>query len=161
MAKAKTKPKELTSTGNVARNRKAGYDYHLTEKLEAGLVLTGTEVKSLRLHGANLSDAYAADRDGELFLMNAHISEYPPAARFNHAPKRPRKLLVNKKQMDRLLGAVRRDGVTIIPLSIYFNKRGIAKCEIALAKGKHKADKRASIKEKEWKREQSRAIRRK
>ena len=142
----------------IAQNRKARHDYLITDTLEAGLMLVGTEVKSLRKGGASIGEAYAAEREGALYLMNANIPEYP-AARFNHEPRRPRKLLVHKKELDRLLGAVTREHMTLVPLGLYFNERGRAKVQIGLAKGKRKADKRAAEKERDWKRDKARIMR--
>jgi len=143
----------------VAQNRKARHDYFVTSTLEAGMVLLGTEVKSLREGGCQLTDAHAAERDGELWLINAHIPEYRGGNRFNHEPKRARKLLINRRERDKLIGAVTRDGMTVVPLQIYFNERGIAKCELGLAKGKKKADKRATDRERDWSRERARLMR--
>ena len=142
----------------IAQNRKARHDYLITDTIEAGLMLVGTEVKSLRKGGASIGESYAAERDGALYLMNANIPEYP-AARFNHEPRRPRKLLVHKKELDRLLGAVTREHMTLIPLGLYFNERGRAKVQLGLAKGKRKADKRAAEKERDWKRDKARIMR--
>jgi SsrA-binding protein len=142
----------------VAQNRKARYDYFIDDKVEAGLVLTGTEVKSLRGGRASMSDAYASEDKGELWLWNLHIPEYGPASRFNHEPKRARKLLLHKKEINRLLGRVQRDGFTLIPLAIYFNDRGRAKCELGLARGKKAHDKREAIKERDWNREKRRVL---
>lgn len=122
-------------------------------------MLLGTEVKSLRAGRANISDAYAAEKDGELFLFSAHISEYNAANRFNHAPLRPRKLLLHRRETAKLLGAVQRQGMTLVPLSIYFNDRGYAKVELGLARGKKAHDKRDSIKEREWNRDKARMLR--
>jgi SsrA-binding protein len=143
----------------VAQNRKARHDYFITSTLEAGLVLVGTEVKSLREGGCQITDAHATERDGELWLVNAHIPEYRGGNRFNHEPKRPRKLLVSKRERDKLVGAVTREGMTVVPLQIYFNERGIAKCELGLAKGKKKGDKRATERERDWSRERARLLR--
>lgn len=142
----------------AAQNRKARHDYFIDDKVEAGLVLTGTEVKSLRGGRASMSDAYASEDKGELWLWNLHIPEYAPAQRFNHEPKRARKLLLHKKEINRLLGKVQRDGYTLIPLSIYFNDRGRAKCELGLARGKKAHDKREAIKERDWNREKRRVL---
>ena len=123
-------------------------------------MLTGTEVKVLRQGHASIQEAFAGPKDGGIFLLNAHIPEYKQAGtHLQHEPNRARRLLLHKREIDKLLGAVKRDGITLIPLSIYFNKRGIAKLEIGLAKGKHKADKRESIKKREWDRERSRVMR--
>ena len=143
----------------VAQNRKARHNYHIEENIEAGLALVGTEVKSLRAGKASLGEAYAGEDRGELYLFNAHIAEYPPAQRFNHEPRRPRKLLVHKRELDRLLGQIRRDGYTLVPLSIYFNARGIAKLDLGLAKGKRNFDKREDIKKRDWQRQKARLLR--
>lgn len=143
----------------IAQNRRARHDYLIEETFEAGLLLTGTEVKSLRASRCSLGESYAADQGGELFLLNAHISPYGPASRFNHEPKRPRKLLVHKRELDRLLGLTRRGGYTLVPLSIYFNERGIAKIELGLARGKKKADKRETEKARDWQRDKARLMR--
>ena len=143
---------------DVATNRQASYRYHLLEKWEAGLVLTGTEVKSLREGKAQIKDGYAALRDGEVWLYNVHIPPYGPAARDNHDPERPRKLLMHAREIERLIGKTREKGLTLVPTRLYFSN-GRAKVEIALAKGKDVGDKRQSIKEREMKREMERAVR--
>ncbi len=144
----------------VADNRRARYDYFLEERFEAGVVLTGTEVKSLRLGQCSLNESYAVDKGGEIWLLNAHIPEYMQAgAHLQHAPKRPRKLLLKQKQINRLIGAITREGYTLIPVRLYFNGRGVAKLEIALAKGKKEYDKRDTIKKRDWSREKQRLIR--
>jgi SsrA-binding protein len=143
----------------IAENRRARFDYFLEEKFEAGLSLTGSEVKSLRLGKANIAESYAAADGRQITLVNAYIPEYGPANRFNHEPRRPRRLLLHRKQIDRLLGAVRRDGRTIIPTRLYFNDKGLAKLELALAKGKSAPDKRATVAQRDWKREQGRLMR--
>lgn len=142
-----------------AQNRKARYNYFIDSTLEAGIMLVGTEVKSLRTGQASLNDAYAGEKDGELFLINAHIPEYAAANRFNHEPRRPRKLLLNRRELDRILGAIRREGMTAIPLSLYFNERGRAKVELGLAHGKKKHEKRETEKKREWQREKGRLLR--
>lgn len=143
----------------AAQNRKARFSYSVEDTIEAGIVLTGTEVKSLRKGHASLQDAFAGDVNGQLMLMNCYIAEYGHAGRhLQHESRRPRLLLVHKRQRDRLLGLVKREGMTIVPLSIYFNARGFAKVNLGLAKGKDKADKRASIKEREWNRNKSRIL---
>ncbi|HKX07907.1 MAG TPA: SsrA-binding protein SmpB [Stellaceae bacterium] len=142
----------------IAQNRKARHDYLIEDTLEAGLILAGSEVKSLRKGGASINEAYAAERGGELFLMNANIPVYA-AARINHEPRRARKLLLHKKELNRLTGAVTRDGMTLVPLGLYFNDRGIAKVAIGLSKGKRKSDKRAAAKERDWKRDKARIMR--
>lgn len=143
----------------IAENRRARFDYFLEETFEAGLVLTGSEVKALRLGKANIAESYAGADGSELSLVNAYIPEYGPANRFNHEPKRPRRLLLHRKQIDKLLGAVRRDGRTIVPTKLYWNDKGVAKLELALAKGKSAPDKRHTEAERDWKREQGRLMR--
>jgi len=145
----------------AAQNRKARHNYHVEETFEAGIVLTGTEVKSLREGRASITEAYAGEMERELFLFNAHIPEYSAASRFNHEPRRPRKLLMHKREISKLLAAVQRKGMTLVPLSIYFNPRGVAKVELALGRGKHAYDKRAAAKERDWKRDKARLIREK
>jgi SsrA-binding protein len=142
----------------VAQNRRARHDYHIESTLEAGMMLAGTEVKVLRQGLASINEAYATEREGDIYLLNAHFPEYP-SARFNHEPRRPRKLLLRRREINRLMGAIKRDGVTLVPLSIYFNERGRAKLELGLAKGKRKADKRDAEKERDWKRQQGRIMR--
>jgi len=143
----------------AAQNRRARHDYMIESTVEAGMVLTGSEVRVIRLGLASIAEAFAQERDGEFFLLGSHIPEYRPAGHFNHEPDRPRKLLLHRKEMDKLMGAMRREGMTVVPLSIYFNDRGIAKCELGLAKGKKKADKREAEKEKDWQREKGRILR--
>lgn len=143
----------------VAQNRKARFNYFIDATLEAGIMLLGTEVKSLRTGQASLSDAYAGEKDGELYLINSHIPEYRAANRFNHEPRRPRKLLLKRRELDRILGSIRREGATAVPLSIYFNERGMAKIELGLAHGKKKHEKRETQKQREWNREKSRVMR--
>jgi len=143
----------------AALNRRARHDYLIEDTLEAGLVLHGTEVKSLRQGGASIAEAYADQKGGELFLVNANIPEYKASAHFNHEPRRPRKLLLHRKQMSRLMGAVRREGVTIVPLALYFNERGRAKVELGLATGKRKVDKRAAERDRDWQRSRARLMR--
>lgn len=143
----------------AAQNRRARHDYFIEDEIEAGLVLTGSEVKSLRLGRVSIAEAFAAEKDGEIFLYNSYFPEYDSANRFNHEPKRARKLLLKRREANRLMGQVNRAGVTLVPLSIYFNDRGIAKLQLGIAKGKRKVDKRESEKERDWKREQSRLLR--
>jgi len=143
----------------AALNRRARHDYLIEDTLEAGLVLHGTEVKSLRQGGASIAEDYADVQAGELFLVNANIPEYKASAHFNHQPRRPRKLLLHRKQVDRLLGAVRREGVTIVPLALYFNERGRAKIELGLARGKRKADRRQAERDRDWQRNKARLLR--
>jgi SsrA-binding protein len=143
----------------VADNRKARFNYAIGETFEAGVALTGSEVKSLRTGKANIGEAFAGTREGELWLYNSNISEYKQAGRFNHEPKRPRKLLLHKRQINKLLGAVEREGMTVVPLKLYFNEKGRAKIEIALAKGKKLHDKRETDKKRSWERERGRLMR--
>jgi SsrA-binding protein len=143
----------------VAQNRRARHDYLIESTVEAGLVLLGTEVKMLRQGQASIAEAYADEEGGELFLVNANIPEYPASAHFNHRPRRPRKLLLHKKELNRLLGAVRREGMTVVPLSIYFNERGRAKVELGLARGKRKADRRQAERDRDWQRNRARLLR--
>ncbi len=143
----------------AAQNRKARHDYFIEETYQAGIVLTGTEVKSLRAGRANISDAYASEKNGEIYLLNAHIAEYEGGNRQNHEPLRARKLLLRKREMARLIGAVQRQGYTLVALSIYFSDRGLAKINLGVARGKRQYDKRATIKERDWKRQKERLLR--
>ncbi|MGH7034730.1 MAG: SsrA-binding protein SmpB [Stellaceae bacterium] len=142
----------------VALNRRARHDYFIEDTIEAGIELTGTEVKVLRQGLGSIAEAYAAQRDNEIVLVNAHIPEYP-ASRFNHEPRRPRRLLLHRREINRLLGGIKRDGITVVPLSIYFNERGRAKVELGVAKGKRKADKRQAEKARDWQRSRARILR--
>ena len=153
------KPADKPPTTTVARNKRARHDYHILETWEAGVVLSGTEVKSLRQGKANLTDAYATVRDGEVFLLNLHISPYEQGNQFNHDPTRTRKLLLHKKEIRRLIGGVERQGLTLVPLELFFNPRGKAKVTLALAKGKKLHDKRADQRRREDEREMARAAR--
>jgi len=143
----------------IAENRRARRDYVIEETLETGIVLTGTEVKSLRGGKVSLSEAFAGPRSGDLYLLNCTIDEYSNARHFSHEPRRPRKLLVHRRERDRLLGAVKRDGVTLVPLKIYFNARGLAKLQLGLAKGRKKHDKREMEKARDWQRQKARVMR--
>src|SRR5262245_24681061 len=145
----------------VADNRKARFNYFIDETFEAGLALTGTEVKSLRQGKATIAESYADARGGEIWLINSNIPEYLQANRFNHTPKRPRKLLLHRRQINKLVGAVEREGMTLIPLKLYFNERGRAKIELALARGKKLYDKRETQKKRSWERERGRLMRQK
>ena len=159
MADKKTKTDSgMVITGMVAENRRARYDYEILDTLEAGIMLTGTEVKSLRLGKAQIAESYASPEDGGLWLINAHIPEYLQANRFNHEERRRRKLLVNKKELSRLSQEVERAGNTIVPLKLYFNEHGKAKLLIGLAKGKKLYDKRETEKKRDWAREKSRIM---
>lgn len=154
MADRKERPLKI-----VADNRKARFNYEIGETFEAGLALTGSEVKSLRAGKATIAESYADARNGEVWLVNSNIPEYLQANRDNHAPKRPRKLLLHKRQIGKLIGAVERQGYTVVPLKVYFNDRGRAKVEIALARGKKLHDKRDTLKKRSWDRERSRLLR--
>ena len=149
---------ETPDTQSIARNKRARHDYHILETWEAGLVLSGTEVKSLREGNANIADAYAIVKDGEVYLLNLHIAPYEQGNQFNHEPTRTRKLLLHRKEIRRMIGAVERQGLTLIPLELYF-KRGIAKVALALGKGKKLHDKRDTARERDAEREMARAVR--
>jgi SsrA-binding protein len=144
----------------VAVNKKARRDYIVEERLEAGIELMGSEVKSLRAGRASIGEAYAAENHGEFFLVNAHIPEYAPSGRFGHKPKRERRLLLHRRQINRLAGLVQAAGKTVVPLRLFFNERGIAKIELAVATGKKAPDKRAALKEREWRRDRERMLKR-
>jgi SsrA-binding protein len=143
----------------VAENRRARFDYAIEQTYEAGIALTGTEVKSLRFGEGSIAESYADVTEGEIWLINANIPEFSHGNRHNHEPKRPRKLLLNQREIAKMFGAVARQGMTLVPLSIYFNARGRAKVELALAKGRKAHDKREYQAEKDWKREQGRLLR--
>ena len=143
----------------VADNRKARFNYEIGEVFEAGVALTGSEVKSLRQGKATIAESYADARAGEIWLVNANIPEYLQAGRFNHLPKRPRRLLLHRNQINKLMGAVEREGMTLVPLKLYFNEKGRAKIEIALARGKKLYDKRQTEKKRSWERERGRLLR--
>ncbi|NBR32154.1 MAG: SsrA-binding protein SmpB [Sphingomonadaceae bacterium] len=155
---ARPRPSTFDKVKTVAENRRARYDYHIEDSYEAGIALTGTEVKSLRFGEGSIGESYAEVNDGEIWLVNANIPEFSHGNRFNHEPKRPRKLLLHEREIKKLHGAVAREGMTLVPLSIYFNGRGRAKVELALAKGKKAHDKRETIKERDWKREAARIL---
>ncbi len=144
---------------NIAENRRARFDYEILDKFEAGLSLMGTEVKSLREGRATISESYAGPSGSELFLFNAYIPEYEAANRFNHETRRPRRLLLHRRQINRLIGAVQREGMTLVPLRLYFNDRGRAKLELALARGKKTHDKRETEKRRSWERDKARIMR--
>ena len=145
----------------AAQNRKARHNYEIEDSLEAGLVLLGSEVKALREGRANIAESYAKPENGEIWLINAHIPEYKQAGQFNHEPRRPRKLLLKKREASKLIGATDRDGMALIPLKLYFNARGIAKLEIGLGKGKKHYDKRETQKRRDWDRQKARLMREK
>lgn len=152
--------RDKTDAGRlIAQNRKAWHNYHIGQTFEAGLVLTGSEVKSLRAGHGNIAESYATERDGEIFLINAYIAEYKQAGPDNHQPRRARKLLLKRREINRLSGAVQRQGMTLVPLRLYFNARGRAKIEIALATGKHRYDKRQTEKKRDWDRQKARLMR--
>jgi SsrA-binding protein len=143
----------------IAENRRARYDYFLEDAIEAGIALTGSEVKSLRTGRANIAESYASVEGDEIVLINADIPPFAQANRFNHEPRRPRKLLLHRKQLDKFIGAVQREGRTIIPTRLYWNDKGLAKLEIALAKGKKNHDKREAAAERDWQRDKARLLR--
>jgi SsrA-binding protein len=145
--------------GTVAENRRARHDYTILATFEAGIMLLGTEVKSCREGGVSITEAHAAEKQGEIYLFNANIPIYKPANRFNHEPKRPRKLLLKKKEISKIIGSVKREGTTLIALSLFFNKRGIAKVLLGLGRGKKLVDKRQDIKSREWQRRKERLVR--
>jgi SsrA-binding protein len=163
MAKKKDKKSGLLSTDvTIAENRRARYEYHLEDTFEAGIMLTGTEVKSLRTGQCSINEAYVGPQAGEIWLFNANIPEYKQAhGDQQHKPKRARKLLLSRREMNKILGATQREGYTVIPLRLYFNKRGLAKMEIALAKGKKLHDKRETTKKRDWSRQKSKLLREK
>jgi SsrA-binding protein len=158
---ATAKANSKATSGNIALNRKARFEFSVEEEFEAGIVLTGTEVKSLRANKAQITDAYAGEKDGEIWLFNAYIAEYSGGNRFNHETHRPRKLLLHKKQIRKLLGRLKVKGVTLVPLSLYFNSRGLAKIKLALAMGKKQYEKRDTIKQRDWQRDKARIMRNK
>jgi SsrA-binding protein len=156
---ARPRPSEFNKVKTVAENRRARFDYFIEDVYEAGIVLRGTEVKSLRFGDGSITESYAEVKGEEIWLVNSNIPEFSHGNRFNHEPKRPRKLLLKQREISKMHGAVARDGMTLVPLSVYFNERGKAKVELALAKGKNVRDKRETTKEREWKREQGRIMR--
>lgn len=158
MAKSKPSDKSKQGSRTIALNRKARYNYHIEEDFEAGIVLTGTEVKSLRAGEANITDAYAEAKMGELFLINSYIKEYEMGNRFNHEARRPRKLLMHRREVNKIAAAIQRKGKTLVPLAIYFNDKNRVKVKIGLASGKKAHDKRATEKERDWNREKSRLM---
>ena len=158
---ARPKPETFDKKKIVAENRRARFDYAIEDKFEAGIALQGTEVKALRAGAATIAESYAELRDGEVWLINANIPEYSHGNRLNHEPKRPRKLLLNAREINKLLGAVERKGMTLIPMSVYFNSTGRAKVELALGKGRKAQDKREYVKDRDWKRDKARLMREK
>lgn len=143
----------------IAQNRKARYNYTIQSTMEAGIVLVGTEVKSLRTGKCFIQESYATEQSDGFYLVNAQIQEYKSGNRFNHEPKRPRKLLLKKREMKKLHGAIREKGMTLVPLSIYFNEKGLAKVELGLAQGKRQYDKRETEKQRDWQRQKARLLR--
>ncbi|MFM5930065.1 MAG: SsrA-binding protein SmpB [Novosphingobium sp.] len=156
---ARPSPAPFDKQKVVAENRRARFEYHIEDVFEAGIVLTGTEVKSLRFGEGSIAESYAEVKGGEVWLINSNVPEFSHGNRFNHTPKRPRKLLLKEREIAKFTGAVERKGMTLVPLSIYFNGRGRAKVELALARGKNAADKRQTVKERDWKRDQQRILR--
>ena len=156
---ARPKPETFDKQKVVAENRRARFDYAIEDKFEAGLALQGTEVKALRAGEASIAEIYAEVRDGEVWLVNANIPEFSHGNRNNHEPRRPRKLLLKSREINKLFGATERKGMTLVPMSIYFNKTGRAKVELALGKGRKAADKRDYIKDRDWKRDKARVMR--
>ena len=147
------------SHGRIAENRRAKFDYSIIDTIEAGIILLGSEVKSLRLGRASIAESYATDEYGHIVLINSNIPEYNSAASGqNHEPKRVRRLLIHKKERNKILGQIKKDGCTVVPLSLYFNKRGLAKISLGIAEGKKKADKREVIKKRDWEREKHRLL---
>jgi len=156
---ARPKPPVFDKQKIVAQNRRARFEYFIDETFEAGLALSGTEVKSLRFGEGSIAESYAYVNDGQCWLVNANIPEFSHGNRFNHEPKRARKLLLHEREIEKLVGAVERKGMTLVPLSVYFNARGRAKVELALARGKQAHDKRATTKDREWQRDKARLMR--
>lgn len=158
---AEKKKNTLISFGTVAKNRKANFNYAIIEKIEAGIMLKGPEVKSLRHGRATINEAYAGERDGAIWLFNSYIPEYQGGVFSKFDPRAPRQLLLHKKQINKLLGAITREGMTLVPLDIFFNSRGIAKVVLGLGQGKKKSDKRQAVAERDWKRDKARLLRNK
>ena len=153
--------KKKSNLNIVANNRKARHNYFIISNVEAGIVLRGTEIKSIRTGRSSIDESYASEEDGELFLINSYIPEYQSASYNQHETRRSRKLLLNKKELVKMINSVNREGATIVPLSLYFNKRGILKVDLGLAKGKRQYDKRQTNKDRDWKRNQARIMRNK
>jgi len=156
---ARPKPSTFDKKKTVAENRRARFDYFIEETFEAGIALSGTEVKSLRFGEGTIAESYAEVRGGECWLINANIPEFSHGNRFNHEPKRMRKLLLHAREIEKFVGAVERKGMTLVPMSVYFNSRGRAKVELALAKGKQTHDKRQTMKDRDWQRDKARLLR--
>ena len=149
---------KLISHGRIAENRKARFNYEIRDKIQVGLILKGTEVKSLRLGKASISESYASETSGKICLINSNIPIYEAANNFNHEPLRQRELLVSKKERNKLLGLIKKEGITLVPLYLYFNEKGFAKLDIGIAKGKRKEDKRETIKQRDWNRQKSKIL---
>jgi SsrA-binding protein len=156
---ARPKPPAFDKAKIVAENRRARYEYFIEDVYEAGIMLTGTEVKSLRFGEGSIAESYAEVKNGEVWLVNSNVPEFSHGNRHNHVPKRPRKLLLHEREIAKFHGAVERKGMTLVPLSVYFNARGRAKVELALAKGKNAADKRQTSKDRDWQRDKARIMR--
>lgn len=142
----------------IAENRRARFDYFIEDTIEAGLILEGSEVKSLRYGRANIAESHAAEKQGKIYLFNANIDVYEGANQFNHEPRRPRLLLLKAREINKLISSIQRQGMTLVPLTLYFNKQGYVKIKLGLAKGKKKVDKRETIKERDWQRSKERAL---
>ena len=149
---------KLISHGRIAENRKARFNYEIRDKIQVGLILKGTEVKSLRLGKASISESYASETSGKICLINSNIPIYEAANNFNHEPLRQRELLVSKKERNKLLGLIKKEGITLVPLYLYFNEKGFAKLDLGIAKGKRKEDKRETIKQRDWNRQKSKIL---
>ena len=158
MAAAKNKKAPRVTHSTVAENRKARHNYFIDDNIETGIVLTGTEVKSLRAGQANIAESFAEIRDGEAWLVNAHIQRFEQGNRYNHEPRRPRKLLLHRKQLNKLQAAVQREGVTLVPLKLFFNEDGRAKLDLGLARGKKQHDKRQAEKDRDWSKQKGRLM---
>ncbi len=157
---ATKKKKKKANSNLIAKNKKAYHNYFIEEKFEAGIVLKGSEVKSLRDRRGSINETYAGEKDGELYLFNAHIPEYPNTnPKFQHQPNRPRKLLLHRREIDKILGALQKKGMTLLALSMYFNNKGLVKVELGLAKGKKLHDKRETEKKRDWDKQKARLLR--
>jgi SsrA-binding protein len=159
MAKKKDSSPHMIHRGLIAQNKRARYDYEIMEEVEAGLVLTGTEVKSLRHGRAQINESHAGEKEEAVYLFNAYIAQYSQGTHYNHEERRPRKCLLKKRQIDKLLGAASKKGMTIVPIKLYFNDRGIAKVLLGLGKGKKEYEKRDTIKQRDWERQKAALLR--
>lgn len=159
MTKPSSKQNKSSSQKALAENRKARFDYAIEDTLEAGIILEGSEVKALRMQGgASITESHAGEKQGDLYLFNANIPEYKMSNQFNHEPRRPRKLLIKKREINRISASIKRQGITLVPLKLYFNDRGLVKVLIGIAKGKKKADKRETEKQRDWSRQKERML---